>query len=447
MQNQSHITIVIPLFNGAKYIGACIESLAAQTLPPAQIIVVDDASTDEGARIAAGFPQVRVIRQSANAGYAHTINAGIRAARKAAHDAGFILLLNQDTTLDPSCLAALDVAFAADPALGIAGCKIRYPGGKTLQHAGGYLDRPSATAHHLGQGEVDQGQYDQRTSPEFVTGAALALATRALDALGGMDESISQAYYEDIDLCFRARAAGFNVIYAPAATLSHVEGSVIPSHSYAQALHYHTGRVQFTLRHWPAALLTAFVDGELASFATMLSIDNALACARAYMRAARSIDAAIAGRRRIYGCDVDAGCDPNFWTNIRRGLLDAHEAALRCISTVAAQHGGEADAKLTAILTAAPALDPQLQPFKFTSQVPVLGGLIARTRNAIHSLAGKWALRHLADQQSAFNQQMLDLMKATHLRILELTLENRDLVERQSAIQPSTPAPDEAGDA
>lgn len=438
------IAVVIPLFNGAPYISACLDALATQIRAPAQVVVVDDASSDDGAAIAASKPGVQVIRHAANFGYAHAINTGLRAVRHSG-DAGFTLLLNQDTALDPGCLAALNAAFAGDVTAGIAGCKIFYPDRKTLQHAGGFLDRPSAIAHHYGQHEADAGQYDQRTTPDFVTGAALAITHKALAALGSMDESISRAYYEDIDLCFRARAAGFNVCYEPAATLSHLESSTIPRNSYAQALHYQTGRVRFVLRHWPANLLRAFVEHERASLQTLPTLDGTLACARAYVRALAVFNDFIASRRRIHGRAFDCDCGADFWPAMQQALLSLHDAAMnRALSL--AQMTDEMPAAL-AQMGALPAVAPAatLQEFTFTSNAPVMGGLITWARNAIHNIAGKWALRHVAQQQSAINQHMLHALEINHLRILELTLENRDLAERQSAFQREPPA--EAGDA
>ena len=445
MQKTTHIAVVIPLFNGAQYIDACLQSLAAQTPAPDQIVVVDDASSDDGPVIAAAAPGVRVIRQQANFGYAHTINTGIAALRHAGETNGFVFLLNQDTALNAGCLAALAAAFEADPQLGVAGCKIFYPDQKTLQHAGGYLDRPAATAHHAGQHDADVGQHDLRTSPEFVTGAAMAISCKALDILGGMDEAISRAYFEDIDLCFRARAAGFNVSYEPAATLTHIESSVIPQSSYVQALNYHTGRVQFALRHWPAEMLPAFVEFERASFEHMPALDNALACARAYMRALSAFHEVMASRRRIYGRVADQGCGPDFWPAIARGLLAAHDAGMNRVLEMVRFTGEKPASQEFKDMLAVPVPAPQLNEFAFTSNVPVIGGVIAWARNAVHGIAGRWALRHIAAQQSEFNRLMLKSLELTNLRILELTLEIRDLVERQSTLQREQPA--DAGDA
>jgi GT2 family glycosyltransferase len=440
----THIAIVIPLYNGAPYIGACLDALAAQTRAPARVLVVDDASSDDGAAIAGSRPGVQVIRQRVNFGYAHSINAGLAALRDAPAT-GFTLLLNQDTVLDPGCLAALHEAFAADSALGIAGCKIFYPDRKTLQHAGGFLDRPSATAHHYGQHEVDAGQHDQPTAPDFVTGAALALTHKARAALGGMDETISRAYFEDIDLCFRARAAGFGVRYVPAATLSHLESSVIPKNSYVQALHYETGRMRFVLRHWPADQLEAFVAHERASFGPVRTLDSTLASARAYGRALFAFNDCIASRRRIHGRAFDPDGRPDFWPFMQQALLSLHDAAMQhalslvqgAVDTPAAP--GHWDAH------SSPAPSPRLQEFTFTSSVPVIGGLIAWARNAVHGFASRWALRYVTDQQAAINAHVLRALELNHLRILELALENRDLVERLSILQRERPA--DAGEA
>jgi GT2 family glycosyltransferase len=444
MATSSNIAVVIPLFNGAPYIGACLNSLATQTLVPAQIVVVDDASLDDGAAIAASKPGVHVIRQPANSGYARTINTGMRQVQNKS-GAGFTLLLNQDTVLDPDCVAALYAAFADNPTLGIAGCKIFYPDRQTLQHAGGFLDRPSAMAHHYGQHEADAAQYNQRATPDFVTGAALALTHKARAVLGGMDESISRAYFEDIDLCFRARAAGFNVSYEPAATLTHLESSAIPRNSYAQALHYHTGRMRFVLRHWPADQLHAFVEHERASIENIPTLDSTLACTRAYLRAVAAFDDFIASRRRIYGPELDRNLAPDFWPAMQQALLSLYEAATNHVLMLM-QLASDAPALLAQMgARLMPAPSPQLQEFTFTSHAPVIGGLITWARRALHSIAGKWALRYVADQQSAINRHMLHALELNNLRILELALENRDLVERQSALQ-RNPPPD-AGDA
>jgi hypothetical protein len=125
--------------------------------------------------------------------------------------------------------------------------------------------------------------------------------------------------------------------------------------------------------------------------------------------------------------------------------LSLHEAAMnRALKLTQTMSDAPAVlAQLGAHAVQAPS--PQLQEWKFTSGVPVAGGLLAWARNAVHSIAGKWALRYVANQQSAINQHVLQALELNNLRILELTLENRDLVERQSTLQRVQPA--DAGDA
>jgi glycosyltransferase involved in cell wall biosynthesis len=106
------VSVVIPLFNGERFLAQAIESVAAQTLPPGEIIVVDDGSTDAGPAIAGSFPGVRVIRQ-ANAGGAAARNAGIGAARS-----DLVAFLDQDDLWAPRKLEVQAVRMTVSPELG-----------------------------------------------------------------------------------------------------------------------------------------------------------------------------------------------------------------------------------------------------------------------------------------------------------------------------------------
>src|SRR5207302_7257086 len=115
-------------------------------------------------------------------------------------------------------------AFARDDRLGVAGGKLLYPDDRTLQHAGGIVRRPLMLADHRRYGQPDDPTETDPIDVDYVTGAAIAIRRRALEQVGGLDEGFF-LYFEETDLCQRARDAGWRVRYLPGATAVHRESA------------------------------------------------------------------------------------------------------------------------------------------------------------------------------------------------------------------------------
>jgi N-acetylglucosaminyl-diphospho-decaprenol L-rhamnosyltransferase len=247
------LTVVVPSRNTRQLTLACLAALAAAAaarpeLAAAEVVLVDDAGDDGTAEtVAARHPAVRVIRLERQGGFTHAANCGLAAAA-----GGVLLLLNSDTEVarDGSGLAALLARFAAEPRLGIAGAALRYPDG-TPQWSGG--DEPSAAwlfalASGLpellgrlplyrrwrpasgtgGRGDATRGDSGGRRAAgvAWVTGAAMAIRRAAWDQVGPLDEGF-RFYAQDLDLCVRARQAGWAVAVVPEFAVIHHHGATI----------------------------------------------------------------------------------------------------------------------------------------------------------------------------------------------------------------------------
>jgi len=242
-------------YNSETFIAPCLASLAAVEYPDLEIVVVDNASTDATvaqARAAGHFDVL--LPNAANRGCAGGYNDGWRAA-----SGEFVLFLNPDTTVDRAIARALVETFAAHPDAAICGCKILYPDGRTIWHAGGIL-HPNGMTNHVGMGEPDSGQYDQVREIDYATGCAMAVRRDFLECAGGFNEDYWPGYFEEVDLCRRARRMGRRVIYVPRAVVYHHESQSFKLHSPAFYHYYYRNRVRFlvnnyTWREWRSQFL------------------------------------------------------------------------------------------------------------------------------------------------------------------------------------------------
>lgn len=287
LDKMSHqlISVIIPVWRGRRYLPDCLSALFSQTDVDFEVIAVDNASSDGSAHwLMEQYPQVQVICNPANLGFAGACNIGIGRAR-----GEVLLLLNQDTRMKPGCLHALNQALA-DSTIGIAGCKILYPDGKTIQHAGGKIDWPHGFTRHYGQGEIDDGTWDVARPVEYVTGAALAFRRDLISRIGVLDEGFWPGYFEDTDFCLRARDAGYAVWYFPSAVLIHYESSSI-SNPATISRFGHRGRLRFILKHLrPEQFLDQFVPAEEFHQIDTIRAGYGMALRMAYLETMTSVD-------------------------------------------------------------------------------------------------------------------------------------------------------------
>jgi GT2 family glycosyltransferase len=216
------VAVVIVTWNSAPFVGACLQSLRAFTRPPEETVVVDNGSTDgTQAIVREGFPEVRLIETGVNAGFCRANNLGIEQSASP-----FVLVLNPDTTLDPLFLDELLPAFD-DPRVGVAAGKLLRFDGVTLDSAGQILGR-SRQPIDRGFGTMDRGQYDHDAEVFGACGAG-ALYRRTMleqikDGPGLYFDDAFFAFYEDLDLAWRARRAGWRAVYRYRATGRHARG-------------------------------------------------------------------------------------------------------------------------------------------------------------------------------------------------------------------------------
>ena len=216
------VAVVIVTWNSARYLPGCLESLRALRRAPAELCVVDNDSRDGSAELAReGFPGARVIEAGGNAGFCRANNLGIRAT-----ESPFVLVLNPDTLLDAGFLEALLPAFD-DPSVGIASGKLFRFDGIHLDSCGQELAR-SRQPRDRGYGEPDRGLYDDDAEVFGACGAAALYRREMLDAIADPDGTFFDetffAFYEDLDLAWRARRLGWRAVYRPRATGRHARG-------------------------------------------------------------------------------------------------------------------------------------------------------------------------------------------------------------------------------
>ncbi len=394
-------SVIIPVWNGAHDLPACLDALLAQTYPAVEIIAVDNASTDDSAAlIAARYPQVRLIRHAANLGFGGACNDGLAAAQ-----GDPLVLLNQDTIVRPGWLAALVDLLQTAPDVGIAGSKALYPDG-TIQHAGGVVD-PRGNGSHRGYGEPDTGAFDAPADVDYVTGASLALRRAVYTQIGGLDEGFAPVYFEDVDLCLRARAGGWRVVYAPDSVLVHAEQSVGATPTYDAMMRFHTNRLRLVLKHWPMArLVDEFLPAEATWLATMGEGGEQLVAAvhQAYLTHLLNLGELANYRQNLLGEPADA------MDRVAHVLLSLR--TVYPLSVVGgegpqgAQAGNPQGATLGDLDTLA-----QLRPQPFRSGVPVIGPLIVAFRTQWNRVATEWYLRPILSQQTRFNATATEALR------------------------------------
>ena len=167
--------VVIPVRNGAAFLGPCLRALLDQQGADFTTIAVDNGSSDGSADlVAADFPGVRLIRNDRPLGFAGAVNVGIRAALAGGEPPEAIVLLNQDTVAHPGWLAALLAPLERDSQVGVAGCKALFPNGH-IQHAGAEILWPLGYGRNRGYDARDDGQLDAEDSPAYVAFVGVAL--------------------------------------------------------------------------------------------------------------------------------------------------------------------------------------------------------------------------------------------------------------------------------
>jgi len=210
--------VVILNWNGRDSIRQCLQSVLHQTYATYRVVVVDNASTDGSRDIVRDeFPEVTLVPLPENLHFARGTNAGVREALRDP-ECAFIGTLNNDTRVDPEWLAEL--VRMAGARVGMVASKMVFIDRPNVLNSTGVSIGPDGSAMDRGWNSIDEGQFDHALDV-FGPSAGAALYRRdVLDSVGLFDEDFF-AYYEDLDLSWRTRFAGWEARFAPRAIVHH----------------------------------------------------------------------------------------------------------------------------------------------------------------------------------------------------------------------------------
>ncbi|MHB8882701.1 MAG: glycosyltransferase family 2 protein [Thermodesulfovibrionales bacterium] len=223
-EKRSSVAIVVLNWNGRVDTAACLDSLKELTYPAYEVLLIDNGSVDGSQTFfREQYPWVTLIENVRNLGFAAGNNVGISYSLRAGAD--YVLLLNNDTVVDPAFLDELVRAAEARPDVGILNPKIYYfdPPEK-IWYAGGELSLYRGLSKHYGFQEIDRGQHDLLREVSFITGCAFLIKRGVIEKIGLLDEYYF-CYSEDADWSVRALRAGFKGLYVPSSRIWHRIGA------------------------------------------------------------------------------------------------------------------------------------------------------------------------------------------------------------------------------
>ncbi len=218
MNHQPLVYIIILNWNGLEDTVECLKSLQNVTYKNYTIVVVDNGSkNNEASRISKKFPLIKMIKNKSNKGYAEANNQGMRLALKDGAD--YILLLNNDTTIKPNFLKVLIDYAEAKKFKGVLTPKILYYKTNIIWAMGGSLSFLTSIPRMIGQGRPSKA-FAKIIEPDYASGCAFLVNREVIKKVGMLDPAYF-AYYEDTDLSYRVRAAGFPIKVIPKSIIWH----------------------------------------------------------------------------------------------------------------------------------------------------------------------------------------------------------------------------------
>ncbi|MEW6741200.1 MAG: glycosyltransferase family 2 protein [Planctomycetota bacterium] len=260
-----HVVSVVLNWNGGETVLRCLEALRREAPALHGLIVVDNGSQDRSPeRIATRFPDVELLQNSSNLGYAEGNNRGIRRALERGADG--VLLLNNDVFVTPNFLEPLERALRSSSGVGIAGPKMKdaaHP--EVIWCAGGDVTFGRNVSRLRGHRMRDDGRFDQDCDVDYIPGATLLVARQVFERVGFFDP-LYFCYMEDVDFCVRVKRAGFRIRYVADAVVLH-QASLSTGGGYTAYRKYMNAvnSVHFMRRHGSPARWLHFLLADVAT--------------------------------------------------------------------------------------------------------------------------------------------------------------------------------------
>jgi len=212
-------TIVIPVYGQLAYTLNALHSLFQhESRYRFEIIVGDDGSPDDSGLFLPNVKEVAYVRHAVNGGFIENCNATARLG-----SGRYLVFLNNDIRVCPGWLDGLLDSFGNFPKAGLVGSQLLYPDG-ALQEAGGIVWRDGGAWNYGRNDDPNRPRYNYAAPCDYVSAASVAIGRALWETLGGFDIDYKPAYYEDTDLAFRVRKAGYEVVYQPVSKAIHYEG-------------------------------------------------------------------------------------------------------------------------------------------------------------------------------------------------------------------------------
>ena len=217
---QKNVHIIVLNWNGRDDTLECLKSLQQINYDNYKIIVVDNGSEDGSVfEIKKNFPEMKIIENKRNLGFAGGNNIGMKYAVE--NEADYVLLINNDTTVDKNFLSELVEMGESDKKIGAVGSKIYFHSEPNrIWFAGGKVNWLKNKGTHLGLDEIDNGQYDKIREVDYLTGCCLLIKREVIEKIGVLAEDYF-LYYEDTDFSARVKNAGYKIIYVPKSKIYH----------------------------------------------------------------------------------------------------------------------------------------------------------------------------------------------------------------------------------
>jgi GT2 family glycosyltransferase len=263
-------SIIIVNWNAQYHLCNCLRSVFRQSGDDLsfEVIVVDNASTDDSVRVVRSrFPEVGIIENTENRGFAAANNQGIRASA-----GNFVLLLNPDAVLLEDSLSTLWEVISEHPRVGILGPRLLNQDGSVQPSVMSFPSFPSVLRNFVRARTHGMSKVAPSTGKDIiyvpcVAGACILIRREIFEQVGLLDESYYM-YAEEIDFCFRASEMGWKVAYTPLTSVTHLGGQSTSQRSSEMYVERRTSRIRFLLLH--RGFLQAFLVAMLVEAAMIL---------------------------------------------------------------------------------------------------------------------------------------------------------------------------------